>query len=178
MKKVLKFAGVISFAAGLVAFILMMVTHSVVYVDGSSSAWYSGTAAIFGSGRSYFYGSIFGIGIPTGEMDFSGTLAWNALIAWIFVLVALVIVCAGVILPLLKIKALEKFAGILNLVSICLFIVGGVLMFFTVPAFAGANEWSNSNGWGLGVGWVFAAILSIVAGAFAALPTVADLMSK
>ena len=153
MKNVLKFSGAIAFVLGLVAFILMMATNSVVYNDGTITGWYSGVSAIF-AGGSYKIG----VGGISGVVDFDGTLAWNALLAWIFILVAMIIVCLGVVLPLLKVKALDKFSGILNLVAIGLFVVGGVLLFFTLPVFGEANNFTSYDYFGLGAGWIIAGI--------------------
>lgn len=176
MKKVLKFSGAIAFVLGVVAFILMMATHALVasgnVLGVSTSGWFSGVAVIFGNGA--YSGSVGGF---SGNGNFEGTLAWNALLAFIFAIVAIVIVCAGVVLPLLKIKALDKFSGILNLVAIGLFVVAGVFLFFTVPAFGGAND-MDLDGWSLGAGWVISAILYLVAGGFAALPVVGSILGK
>ena len=58
-----------------------------------------------------------------------------------------------------------------------LFAVAGVFLFFTVPAFAAAND-VNLDKWGLGAGWVIAGILDLVAAGFAALPVVAQIIKK
>ena len=184
MKKVLQYSGIISLVLGAVAFVLMMITHSVTYFSQSTvlgstvttTAWYDGGSAIFGSGQSYNTTlSSAWSGNPT---VFSGNLAWNALLAWIFILAALVILLLGIILPLFNVKALDRFSGILNLICIALLIVAGVLLFFTLPTFASANKWDNTNNWSLGAGWVIAAILAIAGGVFAALPTIADFLKK
>lgn len=78
---------------------------------------------------------------------------------------------------MLKIRVLEKFAGILNLVTVGLLIAAGIFMFFTVPTFASANNF-DTDGWNLGAGWWVAAFLTLGAGVFAALPTIADLTGK
>ena len=181
MKKALKFSGLVALILGAVALVLMMATHALVASSSgtvSTDAWYSGIAVIFGNGPAKATAGIGGVISIGGEGKFEGTLAWNALLGWIFTIVAIVIVLLGVVLPLLKVKALEKFSGILNLVAIALFAVGGVLLFFTVPAFGAANEWNSTDGWGLGAGWVIAAILNLVAAACAALPVVGQLLKK
>lgn len=164
MKNVLKFSGLIALVLGAVGFILMMATPAVVYNNSltGTTTNYAGTLAIFG-----------------GETTLvTYTLAWNALLAWIFSLVAIIIVCCGIVLPLLKIKALDKFSGILNLVAVALFAVAGVFLFFTVPAFHAANEIAVPEKSVLGAGYVFAAIFYLVSAGFAALPVVAQIIKK
>ena len=178
MKKFLQFAGLISCCLALVAFILLMVTHSVVYLDDAAKNWYSGISAVFGGGQAQISVSGFGLTVSTGAVDVDAKLAWCALLAWIFGLVAMLVLLFGALIPVLKIKALEKFAGLLNLIAVGLLVVAGIFVFFTVPAFAGANEWKNSDGWGLGAGYVIAAILFLAAGAVAALSPVMELLGK
>ena len=184
MKKVLQYSGIISLALGAVAFVLMMISHSLDYsytttVLGAQvtvTGWYDGASAIFGRGMGY---NISLASAFSGEpVEWVGKLAWNALLAWIFILAALVILLLGVILPMFKVKALDKFSGVLDLICIALLVVAGVLIFFTLPTFAGANEWNSTENWSLGAGWVIAAILAIAGGVFAALPTLANLLKK
>ena len=169
MKTFLKFSGAISAVLALVTFILMMATPAVSYtvsaLGGSSTTYYDGVKAIFGDGDNY------------GP-------SWAGLMSWIFVLVSLLILVAGVVLPLLKVKALQKFAGLLNLLAVLLLVASGIFMFCEVPAFqAAAGDASFSIGgaggtYGLGAGWVIGAILSLGAGAVAILPTVMDFVAK
>ena len=49
MKKVLQFAGIISLALAIIAFILFMATPGVVLKSGNSQYNYPGTTVIFGS---------------------------------------------------------------------------------------------------------------------------------
>ena len=172
MKKFLKFAGAVAFVFALVAFILLMATHSVVYADNTAN-WYSGLAAIFGKGTAQV--NIMGW---SNSGDFDGKLAATALIGWILILVAMIILLAGVLLPLLKVKALDKFAGLLNLVAVCALVTAGILVFFTVPAFAAANEWNSADGWTLGAGFIVAGILAILGGLIAILPAAVDFIGK
>ena len=172
MKKFLKFSGAVAFVLALVAFILLMATHSVVYADNTAN-WYSGISAVFGGGTAQV--NIMGWS-NSGSVD--AKLAWPALLGWILVLVAMVILLAGVILPLLKVKALDKFAGILNLVAVLALVTGGILVFFTVPAFAAANEWNDAKGWTLGAGFIVAAILAILGGLVAILPAAVAFIEK
>ena len=168
MKKYLKFAGAVAFVFALVAFILMMATHSLVAKDNSGT-WFSGISAIFGNGR---------LALAGFEGDSDAKLAWTALIAWILELVALLILCAGVVLPLLKVKALDKFAGVLNLVAVIALVTAGILTFLTVPVFGAANDWNSTKDWLLGAGWVVAGILAIIGGAIAILPAAVDFLGK
>ena len=167
MKKYLKYSGIVALVFALVAFILLMACKCIIHVDNSGT-WYSGISAVFGGGK----GAIAGF-----EGDANAKLAWVALIGWISILVAMIILLAGIILPLLKVKALDKFAGILNLVAVIALLVGGILVFFTVPAFAAANDLTAEN-WKLGGGFVAAGILAIIGGCFAILPAAVDFIGK
>ena len=172
MKKVLQFSGIISLALAAVAFILMMATPAILYVDGSATYSFGGSLAIFGGSLDLNQKAIL---LTTGDAK----LAVLGLLAWIFILVGLLIVLAGVILPLLKVNALEKFAGILNLVALVLFVVGGIFMFCVVPNFFGANGFNDvPSKAGIGAGWVIGGILAIAAGAFAILPAASAFLGK
>ena len=162
MKKLLKYSGFISLVLVVVAFILMMATNSVIVGSGNHVIRYSGVNAIFGNKDSLL--------APNPSV--------LALLAWIFILVGLVIVLLGIILPLLKVHALEKCAGVLNLVAVLLFVVAGVFMFIVVPTFASANSWPSTNDVHIGAGWVIGGILSIVGGVVAILPAAADFLGK
>lgn len=167
MKKVLQFSGIISLALAVIAFILMMATNAIVQSSGSLQVVTEGTKAIFGKVE---HGSL---------IDVTYKLAPMALLAWIFILIGLVIVALGVILPLLKINALEKFSGILDIVALACFVVGGIFMFFVVPSYWAANEYGDiPDSAKIGAGWVIGGIIAIVAGAFAILPAAAAFMSK
>ncbi len=172
MKKLLKFAPLCALLLAIVAFILMMASHSLVYKDGNVSGWYDGVSAIFGKGKTQA-----ALGGLSAVSDFEGKLAWNALLAWIFVLVALLALLISSVMVFVKIKALEKFGGLIALVAGGLLLVAGIFLFFTLPAFASANEY-NMNDWGLGAGWVIGAILAIVGGVVSALPAVLAIVEK
>ena len=166
MKKVLQFSGLISLVLAIVAFILMMATNAVVQSSGSVQVVTAGTKAIFG-----YKGE--------GLLDPDIKLAPLALIAWIFILVAMIIIAAGVILPLLKINALEKFAGILNIVALALLVIGGIFMFVVLPSFFGANGYDEvPDNAAIGAGWVIGGILFILAGLVAACPAVMKILKK
>jgi len=166
MKTVLKFSGIIAFVLAVVAFILMMATTSVVYSIGSNSTSVSGTVGIFGG------------------TDAKYAAPWAGLIAWILIIVALLILCSAIVLPLLKVKALDKFAGLLNLVAVIALVVAGVFMFLEVTAWKAANgdlsfsAFGVNGSYSLGAGWVIAGIISIVAGVVAVLPAAADFLDK
>ena len=167
MKKVLQFAGLISLVLGVVAFILMMATPAVIQpLVGDTQTVYAGTTAIFGKTESTILGDV--VTKPSVL----------ALIGWILLLVAMIIVALGVILPLLKVKALEKFSGILDIVALACFVVGGIFMFLVVPTFYAANEWDVGDKTQIGAGWVIGGIIAIAAGAFAILPAAAAFFGK
>lgn len=167
MKKVLQFAGLISLVLGVVAFILMMATPAVIQpLIGDTQTVYAGTTAIFGKTESTILGDV--VTKPSAL----------ALIGWILLLVAMIIVALGVILPLLKVKALEKFSGILDIVALACFVVAGIFMFLVVPTFYSANGWDVADNTQIGAGWVIGGIVAIVAGAFAILPAAAAFFGK
>ncbi len=171
MKKVLQFAGLISLALAAVAFILMLATPGIVLTSGNSQYVYKGTVVLFGSKES---ASIAGLITLTSETKPSVL----ALIGFILVIVALVILLLGVILPLLKVKAIEKFAGILEIAACAALVVAGIFMFLAVPTFFAANNVDVPKSAGLGAGWVIGGILNIAAGAFAILPACANFFGK
>ena len=167
MKKVLQFAGLISLVLGVVAFILMMATPAVIQpLVGDAQTVYAGTTAIFGKTESTILGDV--VTKPSVL----------ALIGWILLLIGMIIVALGVILPLFKVKALEKFSGILDIVALACFVVGGIFMFLVVPTFYAANEWDMNDSVKIGAGWVIGGIVAIVAGAFAILPAAAAFFGK
>ena len=168
MKKYLKYSGIVAVLFAIVAFILMMATSGVMYQSGSTQYNYEGILVLFGGTRSGLYGLV--------SVTFKP--AAISLIAWILVLVAIIIILLGIILPLLKVKALDKFAGVLNLIAVAALITGGILLFFSAPAFYGANKDVVSESVRLNVGWVFAGILAIVGGCFAILPAAVDFVGK
>ena len=173
MKKVLKFAPLCALLLTIVAFILLFATKSIVYANGNLQGWYDGPAALFGNGQSLAaWGGISVAG------KFEGKAAWNAILAFIFILVGLLALIVSSIMVFVKIKALEKFGGLIALIAGGLLLVAGIFIFFTLPAFAGANEWGNTNNYALGGGWVVAAILAILGGVASACPAVLALVEK
>ena len=177
MKKLLKFAPLCALLLALVAFILILAGHSMSYAAEEFgvkvTGWMDGPAALFGKGKSEMVSGSVSV---AGEVDGKG--AWNAVLAFIFVIIALVALLLSSLMVFVKIKALEKFSGLIALVAGGLLLVAGIFLFFTVPAFAGANEWKNSDGWGLGGAWVVAAILAILGGLVSACPAVLALVEK
>ena len=98
MKKVLQFAGLISLALAAVAFILMMATPAIIQtLVGDTQTVYAGTTAIFGKTTS--------TDVIIGTLTNTTKPSVLALIGWILILVAMIILALGVILPLLKVKA-------------------------------------------------------------------------
>jgi hypothetical protein len=166
MKKLLKYSGFISLVLVVVAFILMMATDAIIVSSGSLQVVTKGTVAIFGETTSTILG------------DVKTNPSVLALLAWIFLVAGLVIVLLGIILPLLKVHALEKFAGVLNLVAVLLFVVAGVFMFIVVPTFYAANNADVPGNAAIGAGWVIGGILAIAGGVFAILPAAADFLGK
>lgn len=165
MKKYLKFSGIVAAVFAIVAFILLMATTGVFYKYGNTQYNYEGTTVLFGATKETWLGTTKIAPAATG------------LIGWILIIVALVILLLGIILPLLKVNALEKFAGILNLVAVVALVVAGILLFFSRGAFCAANEWDADNAH-LGAGWIVAGILAILGGCFAILPAAVDFIGN
>ena len=162
MKKILQFSGVISAVLAAVAFILMMATNAIIFdTNYVKLSPISGVHAIFGN----------------ADHLFSKPSAL-ALIAWILVLLGFVVACVGAILPLLNVKKIEKFAGVMNLCVVVCLVLAGIFMFLVVPTFFGANEVDVPDSAKIGAGWVIGGILAIAAGAFAILPAAVDFVGK
>ena len=171
MKKYLKYAGICSLVLAAIAFVLMMATPAISYKSSITNVDFGGTVAIFGS-KDLTLAQVALIGASEAKPSVL------ALIAWILALAGLVIVLLGIIMPLLKVKAFTKFAGVLNLVAVGCFVVAGIFMFIVVPTFFGAHEVDVPNGANIGAGWVIGAIIYILAGAVAILPAAMDFISK
>ena len=170
MKKFLKFSGFVAGALALVAFILMMATSAVVWQSGSTTVSFAGTLAIFG-----------------GDVDLAQAAALGAteakpsvlaLIAWILALVSILLECAALVLPLLKVKVSEKLLGLFNLIAVIGFVLAGVFMFIVVPTFYSAVGNNAPDAAKIGAGWVIGAILFIAAGVIAILPTALNFFGK
>jgi len=173
MKTVLKYSGIISAVLAIVAFILLLATPGVKYTMSSGLIGSSGTTSVAGTACIF------------GGTDAKYSSTWAGLLAFILVVVALVILIAAIILPMLKVKALDKFAGVLNIVAVLSLICAGIFAFCIVAAFKAANGDGSINGgsilqanYSIGAGWVISGIILIAAGAFAVAPTIADFASK
>ena len=165
MKKFLQFSGLIAAALALATFIFMLAGAGLVYRSNNSAHYVPGTIVIFGGDLK--------LSILTLECSPAAT----ALIAWIFVLLAMLALIVISVLPLLKVKALDKFAGLITLCAAGLLFVAGILLFLSKVAFTGAN--SNAfDDYHLAFPFVFAGILAIGAAGVAALPTVMGLLGK
>ena len=160
MKAFLKFAGLIAAVLALVAFILMLASNALVTKALGNTYYVAGSVALFGQ---------------QGLVDYAP--AATALIAFIFVIVAILILVLNFVMPLLKVKAFEKVGKILNFVAIGLLVVAGIFLFFTKAAFSGAND-GAFDGYNLAAGYVIAAILLLLGGVVAFLPTAFALVGK
>lgn len=165
MKKYLKYFAPAAALLALVAFILMLATPGVVQTSGNSQYNYPGTTVLFGGDVTFLW--------FTGHI----TLAWSALIAWILLIVSFVAIVAMFVLEMLKIKVLDKYSQYIKLGAAALLLVAGIFVFVSSAAFTAVNEFSGS-GYGLGVGWVFAGILTVLAAIVAAVPSVLALIKK
>ena len=155
MKKLLEISGFLALALAIVVFVLMMATPAIVTKDADVIS--SGVETIFGK---------------------DWHLAPLALVAWIFVLLAILVICVTVVLPLVKkVKGLEKFAGLLNIFACLLLVLAGLFMFLTLTSWKSANL-GNLGDPRIGAGWVIGGILSIVAGVVAILPAIANFLGK
>ncbi len=181
MKRFLQFSGLIAAVIAIVGFVLMMTCPSLVYtvtspLSGSkSSTSYSGIMGIFGG---TVKGSIGGISFDAGKINPTPL----AIVAFVLLCVAIVILLLGAILPIMKVKALNKFSGLLNLIAVVCLIAAGVMLFFEVPSWCAAQSTENykmsTDNFSLGAGWIIAAVLSIVGGVVAILPACANFLAK
>ena len=170
MKTFLKYSGILAAVVAIVGFILMMTTPAFAYTSGDNTYTLSATAALFGEDVT---GSISIITINAGHNN----AVWSCTLGWILAMVGVLALVLGVLLPLLK---LEKFAGLINIIALCALVVAGIFVFISKPCtftVNGASEASNPySDYGLGAGWVIAAILYIVGGILAALPAAIDFL--
>jgi len=156
MKKFLEFSGLIAAALALAAFIFLLAGNGLVYTSGNVTLTVKGVEVIFGG-------------------DYK--LAATALIGWILVLLAMLSLIAVSVLPLLQVKALDKFSGMITLCAAGLLLVAAILIFCSKAAFVGANSNIYKN-YSLSFAFVFAGILSILAACTAALPACMSLIGK
>ncbi|MBR1925446.1 MAG: hypothetical protein IJ837_01155 [Clostridia bacterium] len=143
LQKILQCCGML---LGVVAFILMLACSSMTYQVFGGTGAFSGILGIFGG--EYLY------------VEYKAT--WTAIIAFILFIVALLSIICALVLPYVS-KKTKELPKILTFVAAGAIIVAGVLLFFEVGAFKGAN---NIESWdlSLGIGWIFSAILGIVSG--------------
>ena len=163
MKKFLEFSGLIAAALALAAFIFLLAGNGLVYTYNNSASYVPGAIVVFG-------------GDLKGLLTIHCKPAATALIAWILILLSMLVLIALFVLPLLKVKALDKFAGLITLCAAGLLIVSAILIFCSKAAFVGANDAFDS--YKLTFAFVFAGILSILGGAVAALPACLKLLDK
>lgn len=174
MKKFLKFSGFVAAVLGIVAFILVMAAPALIVKNSLGTASFDGIVAIFGKKEGLTAADALYLTNSDGVI----VLAPLALIGWILLLSALLIVLIGIILPLLKVHALDKIAGVLNLIAVGAFIVAGIFFFTVVGNLFAANGRDIANGAAIGAGWVIAGILAILAGVCAILPAAVDFIGK
>ena len=176
MKKLFKFAPLCALLLAIVAFILLLAGQALVHdyqvLGQSMHDFYSGPVVLFGQGDAAVLGTSVKYAADDGIKS-----AWNAILAFIFIIVALAALILSSIMVFVKIKAIEKFGGIIALVAGGLLLVGGIFMFFTKDAFASAND-AQLDGYALGAAWVIGAILAILGGVVSALPAVLALVEK
>lgn len=168
MKTFLKFSGLISLVAAVVGFVLMLATQAIVITSGNTTYFFTGPDVMFGCTKSAL----------GGLLAATYKAAPLALISFILVVVALLVLLAGFVLPLAKVKALERFAGVLNLCALVCLVLAGIFMFSVVPNFFAANELNVPNNTTVGAGWVIGGIIYIAAGAVAICPACADFFGK
>lgn len=176
MKKFLQFSGLIAAVVAIVAFILMLACPAIKYTPKIGDPSYiDGVVGIFGKTASTDIG-----GFNISGQVYKATV--SAIIAFILLIAAIVILLVGAILPLFKITVLNKFSGLLNLIALAACVVAGVLIFIEVPCFAAAQSTENvqwsTDGYALGAGWIISAICAIVAGALAIAPAFANFLAK
>ena len=165
MKKFLQFSGLIAAVLALAAFIFLMAGSALVYRSGDNASYVPGIRVIFGGEVKTWLGTV------------KYSLAATALIAWILMLLAMLTLIALAVLPLLKVKALDKFAGLLTLCAACALLVAGILLFFSKASYSAANS-NVFDDWSLSFPHVFAAILAIGGAGVAAMPTIMGLIGK
>ena len=174
MKNLLKLAPLCACLLAVASAVLLMVTpaltHSYQVLGKTVNDFYSAFAVIFGNGPAVL------LSIST---TFEGSASWSALLAWVFVLASAVLLLVSTIASFVKAKSVLRFAGLIALLSAGLLIAGGIFLFFTKSTFYTANGYSvTDDGYGLGFGWILAAIFALAGGVFSILPATVALVSK
>lgn len=164
MKIFLKYANFIAAGLLLLAFIFTLAFPGVIQVFKTGSTT---TTTPFAGGQCIFGG---------GDMSLKAT--WVGIISFIFVILALLATAALIILPLLKITALDKYATLITYAVAALVFLTGIFTFCIVPAFCGANgvegiKTSYSTGYfAIGGGWFFAGIFYILSALSSVAPSI------
>lgn len=179
MKKFLQFSGLIAAVIAIVSFVLLLacpsMTVTTTFLGKTSVTEISGIYGIFG-------GKVLDSGWSWLDDNTALKATPTAIIAFVLLIVAMVILIVGALLPILKIKALNKFAGLLNLIAVIALVVAGILVFIEVPCFAAAQstaDYTYSTDYhALGAGWLISGICAIVAGVLAIMPAAADFLAK
>ena len=158
MKKLAKLAPLCGAVLAVVAFILVMATPALTMDAFGGKIEIAGTSAIFGE-TTTLLGKTIQVYNPS----------WAALIGWILLIVAFVVLVLSTCGELLGVKALKGLNKLFNIIGACSLIVAAILLALVVPTFMGANDMSG-EGMGIGAGWVIAVILSGLGGLGALLP--------
>ena len=170
MKKILPYTGVIAALLAIVPFILIMTTPITIYqttVFGATVTYeFQGIIALFGGVQK---------GILGTDVEF--VLSPDALVSWILLMVGIVLLLAAFFLPLAKVQAVQRFAGLMNLVAALVLVVGGVMLFLAKNDFLSVNE-LGTDGYQATAGWIISGILALAAGVCATVPSIADFVEK
>lgn len=179
MKTFLKYSGLLAAVIAIVGFVLMMTTNGLQYVTDNNTYTVAGSTLIFGATEQIEMTlPIIGT-IKLGEQQIAGSA--TALIGFILGAAGTAALILGALLPIIKVRALEKFAGLINLVALGALVVAGIMMFTAQPAFSSANVFTVFSqkveiykDFTLTFTWVLSAILLIVGGVLAIFPAAMD----
>ncbi|MBP5693841.1 MAG: hypothetical protein J6X03_00050 [Bacilli bacterium] len=170
MKTFVKITGIFSLLLATLSFYLMLANPAVTFMP--KSVWESGSDRYLASQFVIFGG--LGVG-PT----FAG------LTSFLLMIISLLLVGAGIILPLIKNNDFSKLSSILNFSAVILLFIAGLLILNIVPSYinaAGDNSFCADNlengYYTIGIYWIFSGVLSIVASLFNIIPAVCDLTIK
>jgi len=187
MKILLRILGIVSALVSsvfvLICIILLPTTPIIEYHNGNN--WITVSGGLFGGGTQI-------IGIDGGRIssDADSTLASTGLAGWLLMFPSLFFSAGLIILSAFAwifSKRIETNKAVKTVFTILIFamsvgaflmlLVGGVLVLFSFPVFWQANSGGgNTDHWHLGVGWIFAGILAILAGCLAILPATVNLI--
>lgn len=182
MKKILVLSGILTVLIGLTLIILLPASHSMIQTGLNGTKWYGGAAPIFAAGLMGDTPIKETLLVKATTKDFTGNLAWTALVSWLFILLGTLLTTLSLILPLFKSRKATNASNILKFVSTVLFITAGVLTFFTVKVFAEAQvsvkkDYAETfiKSYKLSGTWITCAILSMVCGGILVFPFVLKL---